>query len=683
MTMRKLFCYGLLMIMTLYVKANDHNPVLPQPQKIIYGKGQLFLKGLTIGFASKPGVEDIFAAQELSVILSKIISTPVLVKETKIIEASIVFERTGDINPLPLPGEKTGPSSRESYKIKVTPGNVRITAPSSAGLFYAVQTLRQMIEGNGDKALLPEVEIEDWPSMAYRGFMMDMSHTQLPKIEEIKQQIDFLSRWKTNQYFFYSEASIELDGYPLLMADARYKKEQVKEIIEYAKARHIDVIPNMELYGHLHDLFRLEHYSDLSVIPHGGEFIPDDPRVKPILNDWITQISELFPSPFFHIGFDETWLLEDGAKKLNKSPEELYLAMLKQTTDIVERQGKIPLIWADMLQKYPSIIPKVSKKTIAVPWHYFPLNVDKYHQLFSPFSNAGIEIIVQSAIINWEWLVPASDVSSENTDLIIKAGRKYNVIGFINSGWTDDTQTLMRLGFPDMAYGSVASWQSDPVDRVNFFNNYSKAQYPQEISGLVEKAHKSLMVAGSLLKKSFGQTDAAIWANPFSLRSLKIVKDNKENIRNARLAAEDAQIYIKEVQKYGVDTTTFYAMLTGARMLDYLALKYLYADEIAEFWKQMTENTKDKSLPGLIYREITFKYHTRTSDMLDAIIELKEIFQKAWLNEYTPFRLGVALGKYDLEFQYWLRLQRRLEEVNRNFRADEPVPSLESLTKID
>ena len=70
-------------------------------------------------------------------------------------------------------------------------------------------------------------------------------------------------------------------------------------------------------------------------------------------------------------------------------------------------------------------------------------------------------MIVQGAIINWNWLVPAFEISFKNTDLLIEAGRKYNAIGFINSGWTDDVLTLMRLGFPDMAYGSVSSWQSN------------------------------------------------------------------------------------------------------------------------------------------------------------------------------------------------------------------------------
>jgi hexosaminidase len=677
--MKTFFCI-VLITFALSAYAQEHNSILPQPQKIVYGKGQLALKGLSIGFAIKPGAEDRFAAQELSRILSKITSSNIPIKESAA-GASIILERTGNSDPLPLPGEKSGPDSRESYRMKVTPKEIRITAKSSAGLFYGVQTLRQMVEGTGASAVIPEAEIEDWPSLTYRGFMMDMSHYHFPKVEEIKKQIDFLARWKTNQYLFYSEATIELDGYPLLLAEARFTKVQVKEIIEYAKARHIDVIPNMELYGHLHDLFRLEHYSDMSVIPHGGEFIPDDPRVKPLLEDWITQISRLFPSSFFHIGFDETWSLEFEAKKRNKTPEELYLIMLKQTTDIVESQGKRAMVWADMLQKYPAIIPDISKKIIAVPWHYDPLDEKRYDQLLSPFAKSEIPMIVQGAIKNWRWVVPSTDVSFQNTDALIKAGRKYNTVGYITSGWTDDSQVLMRMGYPDMAYGSVSAWQNEAVDRGSFFKKYSQAQYPPEMAEFVAKAHVSLYQAESLIRKSVGTTIPAFWANPFTSRVAKMVEINKENLHNGRLAAEDAQIYIRSALKYGIDTISLTAMLAGARMLDYISLKYLYAGEINGFWNKLTENPNAADFRLFIGIESRAIYHSRVSDMMDAITETKELFKKAWMNEYTPYRSGIAFGKYDLEFQFWLKFQRRLE--NLSFREGEPLPSLESLTKID
>jgi len=667
----------LLLLLSISATAKNHNPLLPQPQKVTYGNGQLLVKGLSIGFASKASAEDRFAAQELAGILSSVGAGKITVKESAVAGSSIIFKRTGAVDPLPVVGEKPGPASREAYKIKVTPKNITVTAVSSAGLYYAVQTLRQLIEGLGDKAVIPEVEIEDWPSLVYRGFMMDMSHMQFPKVEEIKNQIDFLARWKTNQYFFYSEASIELEGYPLLMANARYTKQQIKDIIAYAKARHIDVVPNMELYGHLHDLFKLEHYSDLSVNPYGGEFKPKDPRVKPLLNDWITQISKLFPSPFFHIGFDETWVIELEAKKLNQTADELYLEMLNQTTDMVEKQGKQPLVWADMLQKFHSIIPKMSPKVTAVPWHYFPLKEAEYDTLLSPFSKAGIPMMVQSASINWHWFYPAFEVSFQNVDLLIKAGRKYNAVGYIQSGWTDDPQTLMRLSWPDMAYGSIASWQSEPINQPSFFQKYTKIIYPASLASTVEKAHSAIMRSESLIRKAVGQTDNALWDDPFSVKSLKMYESNKENLHKGRLAAEEAQIYLRDALKSGIDTTSLFTMLVGAKELDLLALKYLYAGSIAEMHKRYSKKRDLKEF-RMIMGEITAYYHSKTVDLFDAIVETKEMFRQAWLNEYTSFRLGIPIAKFDMELQYWFKVQKRLDTL-RNYKDNEELPNLQSL----
>jgi hypothetical protein len=672
----------LLLLVTFLASSTDHNPILPQPQRITYGNGQFLIKGLIIGFASKPSAEDRFAAQELAGILSGISLAKIEVKASVVTGTSIIFKRTGDVDPLPVVGEKHGAISRESYIIKVTPKNIIVTAVSSAGLYYAVQTLRQLIKGAGDKATIPEVEIQDWPSLAYRGFMMDMSHMQFPKVEEIKKQLDFLARWKTNQYFFYSEASIELDGYPLLMANARYTKEQIKDIISYAKARHIDVIPNMELYGHLHDLFKLEHYADLSVNPYGGEFKPKDPRVRPLLNDWITQISKLFPSPFFHIGFDETWVIELEAKKLNQTADELYLDMLNQTTDMVEKQGKQPLVWADMLQKFHSIIPKVSPKVVAVPWHYFPLKEAEYDTLLSPFSKAGIPMIVQTASINWHWFYPAFEVSFQNVDLLIQAGRKYNAVGYIQSGWTDDPLTLMRLSWPDMAYGSISSWQSQPIAQATFFQKYTQILYPATLAAKVEQSHLALMKSESFIRKAIGLTDFALWEDPFSVKSLQMVESNKENLHQGRLAAEVAQIYLMDALKSGVDTISLFAMLTGAKELDLIALKYLYAGNIADIHKKYRMKRDIKEF-RMMMGEVTTYYHSKTVDLFDAIVETKEMFRKAWLNEYTSFRLGIPMAKFDMELQYWFKIQKRLESLQLNYKDNEELPSLQSLLHVE
>ena len=221
----------------------DHNPLLPQPQKISYGPGRLALQQLSISVSSPSSIEDGFAAEQLSSVLAARLGNRIPVTAGSNSGRAIVLRRTGAIDPLPVPGERPGPDSREAYSISVTPEGAEIRARSSAGLFYGAQTLGQLAEGSGAEAALPEVQVSDWPSLAYRGTMVDMSHGPLPTEEEVKRQLDFLAHWKNNQYYFYNEASIELDGYPLLNPRGRFTKEQIRRIVAYGRERHIDVVP--------------------------------------------------------------------------------------------------------------------------------------------------------------------------------------------------------------------------------------------------------------------------------------------------------------------------------------------------------------------------------------------------------------------------------------------------------
>src|SRR5204863_1054260 len=105
---------------------------------------------------------------------------------------------------------------------------VEIRARGSAGLFYGVQTLLQMIEGTGRKAVLPEAEVKDWPALAYRGVMIDFSEGELLRVSEVERQLDLMARYKINQFYFYTEASIEFEGYDVVNPNGRYSREDVR-----------------------------------------------------------------------------------------------------------------------------------------------------------------------------------------------------------------------------------------------------------------------------------------------------------------------------------------------------------------------------------------------------------------------------------------------------------------------
>ncbi len=666
--------------------AAGHNALLPAPQEVRYGSGRLPVAGLVIRIEepSSPPPEDLFTARELASWLAEACGSPVRLavkaSDAPVSAPAIILRRTGEVAALPIPDETAGPGSRESYEIHITPQGATATARSSAGLYYAAQTLRQMVEERGAAASLPEAEVRDWPAFAYRGYMMDFSHAQLPTLDEVRNQLDFLARFKTNQYLFYTEFSVELEGFPTLMAEARYSKDDVRAVIEYARERHIDVIPNMELYGHTHDLFRQEKYADLSVLPHGGEFKGDDPRIQPLYENLIGQMARLFPSPFFHMGFDETWLIESEAAKAGVDPGDLYLKRLKQVAAVIVKNGKRPMAYADMMENYPRIIGQLPPGLTAFVWHYFPREQALYDRIFAPFAKNRTPISLMSAVINWNWLVTDYDRSFENIDLLMAEGRKYAILGFYQSGWTDDTQTLTRPGRPAWAYSSVAAWQSRPVDRAGFFPAYAARLYPPEIADAAAGAFAGLARAETALQAGTSEgTIPVFFENPFTAAVLAKSDAGRTALREARLACDEALANILKAQAAGVDPATFKSLEACCRMIDFAALKHFYAREIADFWAQLGPKPDPKAAFKLLFNEVSFKYHTRTSDMMDALSVIKDRFRDAWLAEFTSFRLNIAEAKFDIELAAWRMLQRRFQELVD--KLDAGLPPLESLAQ--
>jgi hypothetical protein len=128
-------------------------------------------------------------------------------------------------------------------------------------------------------------------------------------------------------------------------------------------------------------------------------------------------------------------------------------------------------------------------------------------------------------------------------------------------------------------------------------------------------------------------------------------------------------------------------MLVGAKELDLLALKYLYAGEIADFYNEYKDGkprnaANDRDFTRLM-SEIIADYHSKTFYMMDDIMDVKEMFRKAYLYEYEPFRLGIAMGKFDYEFQFWLRLQRRLWTARQHYIEKGTLPPFESIVDMN
>lgn len=660
------------------------DPLLPHPQEIHYGSGHLALRSLAITFGTTPGPGDRFAAEELSSALSRRAGSHIRIVAGQPSTRGIILYRTGPTDDLPQPGERPGPNSPEAYSIRIDADHVEVRARSSRGLFYGIQTLCQMVEGQGSGAAFPIVEVRDWPYLAYRGVMMDMSHGPLPREDEVERELDFLSHFKVNQYYLYNEASIELKGYPLINPGGRFSQTEIRHIIKYGRSRHIDVIPNLELYAHLHDLFRIEEYAGLADIPHGVEFDPRNPRVMPLLADWISQFVQLFPSPFVHVGFDETFQIRRAAEQGESAttPVELFATQLTKVTQLLQERGKHVMAWDDVMVEYPAIFSELPPGLIGVAWQYHPQPDPTYQYRLAPLVDHHIPHFIQPGVTAYAQVVPDFNLSFANIDDFLAAGRRSTtLLGLINSIWADDGEILFRMTLPGMAYGAAAAWQSAPVDRARFFSDYSAIVYPPSVAPDVGAALQALAESESDLQKAVGeQTMFAFWRDPLFTVYLQELEGHEGDLRASRLAAENAEAHLGTALGNGGDPATLNSLVLGSRLLDYAGQRFETPVELADLWTRVGPRRPDADTWWNEWEsQVVYQDHSRIVDLMDAITELRAAYQREWLAEYTPYRLGSALGRFDAEYEYWRRFQDQLQEFSDSTHEGTPLPPLSSL----
>ncbi|MCM1111038.1 MAG: family 20 glycosylhydrolase [Clostridium sp.] len=249
--------------------------------------------------------------------------------------AKAALGKSADISLTLAPANTAIPA--EGYLLAVTPAGVTATASTPAGLFYAVQTLRSLAEESGGRSVAA-VEISDSPRLPYRGMMLDVSRNFRSK-EFIKKQLDAMARLKLNNLHFHLTDGagwrLEIDRYPRLTEFAAwrpadtwtgwneagnkyveqtdpmanggfYTKDDIREILQYAADRYINVIPEIEMPSHSEEV--LAAYPELSCThrEYGeSDFCPGNEKTFEFLENVLTEVMELFPSELIHIGGDE------------------------------------------------------------------------------------------------------------------------------------------------------------------------------------------------------------------------------------------------------------------------------------------------------------------------------------------------------------------------------------------
>lgn len=216
---------------------------------------------------------------------------------------------------------------QEAYKLIAAPGKIIITAKTSQGIFYGLQTLQQLMR---DGVMVNACEILDWPAFAWRGYMVDVGRNY-QSMELLKQQIDIISKYKLNIFHFHPTEDIAwriaIKQYPQLTAPEHmlrnkgmyYSEAEIKELIAFCKERYITFVPEIDMPGHS-AAFKRAMKTDMQ--SDSGLMI-----VKNILKEFI----ENYDLPYIHIGADEV-------KITNKK-------FIPEVTAYIESFGKKVIGW--------------------------------------------------------------------------------------------------------------------------------------------------------------------------------------------------------------------------------------------------------------------------------------------------------------------------------------------------
>ncbi|SMO81352.1 hexosaminidase [Saccharicrinis carchari] len=390
MKKRTLFCVLLLSIVLLPVDAKSID-VIPRPVKMTEN-GQMFNLARGTSILYSPGLKQ--QAELLLSALSPAAGWDLQVSEAGKVKSNVIF----------LKLDKTGDIKSEGYKLSVTGKNIVITAVDGAGAFYGVQTLLQLLpveifNKQRQKNVtwnVPGVEISDAPSYPWRGMMLDVSRYFFEK-DYVLRFIDMMAMYKLNVLHFHliDDAGwrLEIKKYPKLTSvgawrgegkdriGGYYTQEDIRDIVAYASARNVEVIPEIELPAHV--LSAIAAYPHLSCTGKQHEvptqhFISRDlycagkESTYEFLQDVFDEAVTLFPSKYVHIGGDEAvydrWKVCEHCQKRKQelgleTEKELRVYMNKRIQKMLAGHGKIVVGWDEIIEE------GLTDKAVGMIWH--------------------------------------------------------------------------------------------------------------------------------------------------------------------------------------------------------------------------------------------------------------------------------------------------------------------------
>ena len=346
----------LLCLCTTSMLADDFINLTPRPRNMVEGTSTLTLPAsFTVGYTNLPA-DMVTEVERFVTVFTTATGLQVTAQSDAtdaLIKVSLATSNLGD----------------EGYNLSISTSGVSIEATTAHGLYYAFQSIRKVLPAHVmagvpnpscTSYVLPCFTTSDAPRYAYRGFMLDVSR-HFFSLDDVKRMIDVMSYYKMNKFHWHLSDDqgwrVEIKKYPKLTSvgsiapNSRftdmytcsqywinepygpyfYTQDEIRDVVAYAKERHIEIIPEIDMPGHF--CAAMTSYPEFSCYPNGNHTIWDDggissdimnvanPAAVQFAKDILSELIDMFPYEYIHIGGDEC---PDGAWRQNAECQQMY-----------------------------------------------------------------------------------------------------------------------------------------------------------------------------------------------------------------------------------------------------------------------------------------------------------------------------------------------------------------------
>ncbi len=362
-------------------------------------------------------------------------------------------------------------TTAESCHIKCNGDGITLTAADDRGTFYGLGTVEQILAQTGNA--IPWFEIRDTPDFATRGVVLDISRCKVPTMETLFDLIEALARLKYNQLQLYTEHTFAFVNHRTVWADASpLTAAEIRKIESWCRERFIDLVPNLNSFGHFERWLRHPAYRQFSECPDGfrhpisGDWIDFGSTLRPnrqslaLLSELYEEYLPLFSHRSVNVGGDEPWELGLGWSKrrcTRVGTTTVYVDFLKKIQKLVTAQDRQMMFWSDIVLREPDSLKSLSREAIALNWGYEGNH--PFKRECAQIAAAGLPFHVCPGTSSWNSLTGRIANAEANLANAARAGIDHGACGYQVTDWGDHGHhQYLPFSYPGWVMGACNAW---------------------------------------------------------------------------------------------------------------------------------------------------------------------------------------------------------------------------------